>query len=66
MRRRLDLAASLIAEPPTLFLDEPTTELDSESRNTAWKVIRSLVRGGTARRDVVWTQVQLTWRVPTN
>jgi daunorubicin resistance ABC transporter ATP-binding subunit len=47
MRRRLDLAASLIAEPPILFLDEPTTGLDPESRNTAWKVIRSLVRGGT-------------------
>jgi ABC-2 type transport system ATP-binding protein len=47
MRRRLDLAASLIAEPPILFLDEPTTGLDPESRNTAWNVIRSLVRGGT-------------------
>jgi daunorubicin resistance ABC transporter ATP-binding subunit len=47
MRRRLDLAASLIAEPPVLFLDEPTTGLDPESRNTAWKVIRSLVRDGT-------------------
>lgn len=47
MRRRLDLAASLIAEPPILFLDEPTTGLDPESRNTAWKVIRSLVHGGT-------------------
>jgi len=47
MRRRLDLAASLIAEPPILFLDEPTTGLDPESRNTTWKVIRSLVRGGT-------------------
>lgn len=47
MRRRLDLAASLIAEPPILFLDEPTTGLDPESRNTAWEVIRDLVRGGT-------------------
>ncbi len=47
MRRRLDLAASLIAAPPILFLDEPTTGLDPESRNTAWEVIRSLVRGGT-------------------
>ena len=47
MRRRLDLAASLIAAPPLLFLDEPTTGLDPESRNTAWEVMRSLARGGT-------------------
>jgi ABC-2 type transport system ATP-binding protein len=47
MRRRLDLAASLMAAPPILFLDEPTTGLDPESRNTAWDVIRGLVRGGT-------------------
>jgi ABC-2 type transport system ATP-binding protein len=47
MRRRLDLAASLIAAPPVLFLDEPTAGLDPESRNTAWEVIRGLVRGGT-------------------
>ncbi len=47
MRRRLDLAASLVAAPPILFLDEPTTGLDPESRNTAWEVIRSLVRSGT-------------------
>jgi daunorubicin resistance ABC transporter ATP-binding subunit len=47
MRRRLDLAASLIAAPPVLFLDEPTASLDPESRNTAWEVIRGLVRSGT-------------------
>jgi daunorubicin resistance ABC transporter ATP-binding subunit len=47
MRRRLDLAASLIAAPPVLFLDEPTAGLDPESRNTAWQVIRGLARGGT-------------------
>jgi ABC-2 type transport system ATP-binding protein len=47
MRRRLDLAASLIAAPPVLFLDEPTAGLDPESRNTAWEVIRGLVREGT-------------------
>jgi ABC-2 type transport system ATP-binding protein len=47
MRRRLDLAASLIAAPPILFLDEPTTGLDPESRNTAWEVIRDLVNDGT-------------------
>jgi ABC-2 type transport system ATP-binding protein len=48
MRRRLDLAASLIAAPPVLFLDEPTAGLDPESRNTAWEVIRRLVREGTS------------------
>ena len=47
MRRRLDLAASLVASPPVLFLDEPTAGLDPESRNTAWAVIRGLVRDGT-------------------
>ncbi|PVE10041.1 daunorubicin resistance protein DrrA family ABC transporter ATP-binding protein [Streptomyces scopuliridis] len=46
MRRRLDLAASLIAEPPVLFLDEPTTGLDLTSRLTLWEVIRGQVRGG--------------------
>jgi ABC-2 type transport system ATP-binding protein len=48
MRRRLDLAASLIAAPPVVFLDEPTAGLDPESRNTAWEVIRGLVREGTS------------------
>jgi ABC-2 type transport system ATP-binding protein len=47
MRRRLDLAGALIAEPPVLFLDEPTTGLDPRSRNELWDVIRELVRGGT-------------------
>ncbi len=47
MRRRLDLGASLVAEPPVLFLDEPTTGLDPRSRNELWDVIRSLVQGGT-------------------
>jgi ABC-2 type transport system ATP-binding protein len=47
MRRRLDLAGALIAEPPVLFLDEPTTGLDPHSRNELWDVIRELVRGGT-------------------
>jgi ABC-2 type transport system ATP-binding protein len=47
MRRRLDLAASLVAEPPVLFLDEPTTGLDPRSRQELWGVIRDLVRGGT-------------------
>ncbi len=47
MRRRLDLAASLILAPEVLFLDEPTTGLDPRSRNDVWDAIRSLVAGGT-------------------
>jgi ABC-2 type transport system ATP-binding protein len=47
MRRRLDLAASLVASPPVLFLDEPTTGLDPESRNELWEMLRRLVGGGT-------------------
>ncbi len=47
MRRRLDLAASLVASPPVLFLDEPTTGLDPESRNELWDMLRQLVGGGT-------------------
>ncbi len=47
MRRRLDLAAALVASPPILFLDEPTTGLDPRSRLGMWDVIAELVRGGT-------------------
>ncbi|GAB2474666.1 DrrA family ABC transporter ATP-binding protein [Jatrophihabitans fulvus] len=47
MRRRLDLAGSLVAAPPVLFLDEPTTGLDPRSRNDMWDVIVELVKGGT-------------------
>jgi ABC-2 type transport system ATP-binding protein len=47
MRRRLDLAAALVAEPPILFLDEPTTGLDPQSRQDLWVVIEGLVAGGT-------------------
>ena len=47
MRRRLDLAGALVAEPAVLFLDEPTTGLDPRSRNDMWEVIRELVRGGS-------------------
>ncbi len=47
MRRRLDLAVSLIAAPPVLFLDEPTTGLDPRSRVELWEVLRGLVKDGT-------------------
>ena len=46
MRRRLDLAASLIVSPPVLFLDEPTTGLDPRSRLAMWEIIGELVKGG--------------------
>src|ERR1700722_447443 len=46
MRRRLDLAASLVASPPVLFLDEPTTGLDPESRSELWELLRELVGEG--------------------
>jgi ABC-2 type transport system ATP-binding protein len=47
MRRRLDLAATLVADPVVLFLDEPTTGLDPRSRNELWDELRGLVDGGT-------------------
>jgi ABC-2 type transport system ATP-binding protein len=47
MRRRLDLAASMILAPPVLFLDEPTTGLDPRGRNEVWEAVRALVDGGT-------------------
>ncbi|HEY9408095.1 MAG TPA: ATP-binding cassette domain-containing protein [Jiangellaceae bacterium] len=47
MRRRLDLAVSLVATPPVLFLDEPTTGLDPRSRVELWEVLRGLVNDGT-------------------
>ncbi len=46
MRRRLDLAAALVASPPVLFLDEPTTGLDPHARNELWAVLREHVREG--------------------
>ena len=47
MKRRLDLAMSLVAEPSILFLDEPTTGLDPRSRITLWEMIKSLAEAGT-------------------
>jgi ABC-2 type transport system ATP-binding protein len=47
MRRRLDLAASLVGRPQVLFLDEPTTGIDPRSRLDVWNMLRELVAGGT-------------------
>ncbi len=47
MRRRLDLAVSLIASPPVIFLDEPTTGLDPRSRLVMWEIIKGLMKKGT-------------------
>ncbi len=47
MRRRLDLAGALVASPPVLFLDEPTTGLDPRSRNDMWELLTTMVQGGT-------------------
>ncbi|MGG4446599.1 ABC transporter ATP-binding protein [Brevibacillus porteri] len=47
MRRRLDIAMSLIGKPPLIFLDEPTTGLDPEARIEAWKIVKELANGGT-------------------
>ena len=61
MRRRLDLAAALVARPPVLFLDEPTTGLDPRSRLGMWEVIADLV----ARRAPRCCSPPSTWRRPT-
>ncbi len=47
MRRRLDIAMSLIGDPPVIFLDEPTTGLDPQARNEVWQAIQELARQGT-------------------
>ena len=49
MRRRLDIAASIIVTPDLLFLDEPTTGLDPRSRNQVWEIVRTIVDRGTTR-----------------
>jgi len=47
MRRKLDIAASLIVQPPLIFLDEPTTGLDPRTRNQMWTKIKQLVSSGS-------------------
>jgi len=47
MRRRIDIAASIVVTPELLFLDEPTTGLDPRSRNEVWDIVRAMVAGGT-------------------
>ncbi len=47
MRRRLDIAMSLIGNPPVIFLDEPTTGLDPQARIEVWQTIKELADGGT-------------------
>jgi ABC-2 type transport system ATP-binding protein len=47
MRRKLDIAASLVVTPELLFLDEPTTGLDPRSRNQVWDIVRTIAAGGT-------------------
>lgn len=47
MRRRLDIALGLVGNPPVIFLDEPTTGLDPESRRTVWAKVKELASGGT-------------------
>ena len=47
MRRRLDIAMSLIGDPPVIFLDEPTTGLDPQARLEVWRAVRELAAGGT-------------------
>jgi ABC-2 type transport system ATP-binding protein len=47
MRRRLDIAMSLVGRPPLIFLDEPTTGLDPEARLEVWKTVKALAQNGT-------------------
>jgi ABC-2 type transport system ATP-binding protein len=47
MRRRLDIAMSLIGSPPVIFLDEPTAGLDPQARNEVWRAVKQLAEGGT-------------------
>jgi len=47
MRRRLDIAMSIMSEPSIIFLDEPTTGLDPQNRSSMWDLVKSLADGGT-------------------
>ena len=59
MRRRLDLAMTLVGDPRLIFLDEPTTGLDPRSRRTMWQIIRDLAAAGVT----IFLTTQ-TWRRP--
>lgn len=61
MRRRLDLAMTLVGSPQVIFLDEPTTGLDPRSRREMWQIVRELVAGGVS---IFLTRS--TWTRPTN
>ncbi len=70
MRRRLDLAASLIVSPQVLFVDEPTTGLDPQARQEVWAAVRELVAGGTTvllttqyleEADRLATRIAMLW-----
>ncbi len=61
MRRRLDLAASLVGRPAVIFLDEPSTGLDPASRQTMWQVIEGLAADGVTGLP----DHRSTWRKPT-
>ena len=61
MRRRLDLAMTLVGEPKVIFLDEPTTGLDPRSRRTVWRIVRDLVS-----RGVTIFLRRTTWKRPTS
>jgi ABC-type Na+ transport system ATPase subunit NatA len=67
MQRRLDLAASLVAQPSVLFLDEPTTGLDPYGRLGMWDIIRELVgRGTTLLRTRNTSTRPMSWRTPSS
>jgi ABC-2 type transport system ATP-binding protein len=62
MRRRLDLAMTLVGDPRIIFLDEPTTGLEPRSRRVMWQIIRELVAGGVT----IFLTTQRTWTRPTS
>src|ERR1700690_4380461 len=64
MRRRLDLAASLVGRPSVVFLDEPTTGLDPGKREDMWGIVRALVRDGSQLGEVAQILENITGAVP--